>query len=204
MDSALPHLPLWAYVLVAVAFVLVIGRTLRGQDLRIDRLWIMPTLIILLTALALSQRPATELPVMAFQASAALGGAALGWWRGPFTLVRIDAQTEKLTSYSSPIGMIILLGVVAVRFVFRVWILEHAQAFNLTVGEVTDALLLFAVGLVCAERVELAIRATRALNAAKAEKVRSMFAPAQPTGKQRAGPTPVLPPQNPSRRRRGS
>ncbi|HEY8571414.1 hypothetical protein [Phenylobacterium sp.] len=180
----LPHLPLWIYLIVGALFVLVLGRSMSRQTLRIDRLWIVPASLVFLTAVALSQHPATSLPMLALYGSAMLAGAALGWWRGQFTLVTVNPKTEVLTGHTSRIGMAILLGVVGIRLGIRAWVTEHASAFNMTVGEVTDAFLLFAVGLVCAERVEVAIRATRALNDARHEKRRQKIAPL-PAGQRR-------------------
>lgn len=183
--SGLPHLPVWVYVIVAALFVFVLGRTVSRQKLRIDRLWMVPASLVFLTAVALSQHPATRLPMLALYASALCAGAALGWWRGQFTLVTVDPKTEVVTSHTSSVGLVILLGVVAVRMGVRAWITEHASAFNLTVGEVTDAFLLFAVGLVCAERIEVAIRATRALNRARHDKLRQKIAPVSPVQRRR-------------------
>lgn len=185
MDASLPHVPAWVYVVFGVVFVLVVARSLRGSSLRIDRLWIMPVSIVVLTAIALSQRLSHSLPMYALYGSACCAGAALGWWRGQFTLVTVDPETHRLTSHTSPWGMIILLAVLAVRMAFRVWMLEHAEMVHLTANEVTDAFLLFAVGLVVAERVELAIRATTALNRVKAETLRAKIAPVRPVRSRR-------------------
>lgn len=187
MSPALPHLPLWVYVVVAVVFVLVLGRSISRQTLRIDRLWWVPASLVFLTAVAMSQRPATGLPMLMLCAAALFAGAALGWWRGQFTLVTVDPRTEVLTSHTSRLGMVILLGVVAVRMGIRAWVTDHASAFHLTVGEVTDAFLLFAVGLVCAERVEVAIRATRALNRARHDKLRQQISPTPGRARRRGG-----------------
>lgn len=180
MDSALPHLPVWAYIAVAILTVLVVAQSLKGQTLKVGKLWIVPTTLIVLTAVALSQEPARSLPLLALDGSALTGGAALGWWRGQFTKIAIDPKTHALRSYTSPLGMMALLAVVAARMAFRVWFVDNAYVLHLSVNQATDAMLLVALGFVCAERVELGIRGARLLRETRLEQLRQRVSPVPP------------------------
>jgi hypothetical protein len=181
MDLAL-RLPLWAYVLIAGLTVLSVVMGLRGQRLNLGRLWVVPATLIVLTALAFSLEPARPAPVLALDGSALAAGAALGWWRGQFIQISLDPQTYALRSYTSPVGMLALLAVVLARLVFRAWFIEHADALHLSVNEATEAFLVLALGFVCAERIELGLRALRKVRHAKLEALTRKIAPVPTRG----------------------
>jgi hypothetical protein len=92
-------------------------------------------------------------------------GGFLGWQRG--RLIRIDRDSSGgLTQKASPAALILLVAIIALRFAARSYFGPSPDA-NGQMSEqaliATDALLLFAVGLIATTRVELAIRARRIL-----------------------------------------
>jgi hypothetical protein len=97
-------------------------------------------------------------------------GALLGWWRARLTHIAVDPQTHQLTSRASPLGMLVILGLFAVRYGLRAFATQNAGALHLSVKLVADAALVMTVGLVCAQRLEIALRATRLLNGARTAK----------------------------------
>lgn len=159
---------IWTY-LIPLAFVgLAILRNARVRNLRIERLWIAPVIILALTGLALATGQQLPGPRMvAVDVAALVVGAALGWWRGRFTKITVDRETHNLTSQASPVGMLLILGIFAIRFGLRSFAAQNAGALHVSVTEITDTFLLLAVGLVCAQRLEIALRATRLLNEAR-------------------------------------
>jgi hypothetical protein len=111
----------------------------------------------------------TPLMIVIDVAALALG-ALLGWWRARLTTIAVDPQSHQLTSRASPVGMLVILALFAVRYGLRAFATENATALHLSVNIVADAALVMTVGLVCAQRLEIALRATRLLNEARAAK----------------------------------
>ncbi len=158
---------LWIYAIPLAFIVLAMLRGARKRRLRIERMWIAPAVILLATGLAFYAQP-TPRPLWAGIGLAALGaGAVLGWWRGRFTTIAVDAATHDLTSQASPLGMILVLAIMAVRLGLRGYVTRNAGALHASVNDITDAFLLLAVGVVCANRLEMALRATRLLAEAR-------------------------------------
>lgn len=159
----------WVYIIPLVVLVLVFLRNARERRLKIERLWIMPTILLAVAGVTLAfQKPPSVLMIGVYAATFALGALA-GWWRGRLTNITINPETHELTSKASMIGMILILGLMVVRRGVGAYASTHAEALHVSALEVTDALLLLAVGLVCAQRLEIALRATRMLKEARGE-----------------------------------
>jgi hypothetical protein len=158
-------------LLIALGFIAIaLLRNARARRLRVERLWIAPLLILLAAVMALGfgQQHAPRPLMIGVYVLAAAAGAAMGWWRGRFTQITVDPQTHELTSRASPIGMVLILAIFAIRMGLRTLFAQNASALHVSVIEIGDAFLLLAVGLVCAQRLEIALRATRLLNEARA------------------------------------
>lgn len=160
----------WTYLIPLIVIGLVILRNSRARRLRIETLWIAPVMILALVGLSLGQEKQLT-PVMVAADLAALAlGALLGWWRARLTHITVDPGTHQLTSRASPIGMLVILGLFAIRYGVRTFATQNAGALHVSVNLVADAALVMTVGLVCAQRLEIALRATRLLNEARAAK----------------------------------
>ncbi|HEY2750508.1 hypothetical protein [Phenylobacterium sp.] len=168
MPTPPPNAPYWTYMIPLVALALVILRSRRARRLRIETLWIMPVVILALVGLSFSQQ-ATPSPLMLAAYITALAiGALLGWWRARFTHITVDRATHQLTSQASPLGVLLILAIFALRYGIRMFASENASAMHVSVNAVADVALIITVGLVCAQRLEIALRASRLLNEAKA------------------------------------
>lgn len=163
-----PNAPYWTYMVPLVAIALVILRNTRARRLRVETLWIMPVMILVLVALSFSQQRLPSPLMLAIDLAALAVGALLGWWRARFTHITVDPATHQLTSRASPIGMLLILAIFAVRYGIRMYAAENANTLHVSVTAVADAALIISVGLVCAQRLEIALRATRLLNEARA------------------------------------
>jgi hypothetical protein len=128
----------------------------------------MPVVIIALIGLAISQTPPTSTLGIALDVAALILGAALGWWRGRFTHITIDPATHALTSKASIFGMVLILAIFAVRYLMRLYASESASLLHMPVADISDAVLILAVGLVCAQRLEMWLRASKLLAEARA------------------------------------
>jgi hypothetical protein len=154
-----------AYLVPLVAIAMVMLRNSRERKLRIERMWIAPAVVLAMTALVMAQQPPPEATELAIDAAALALGAAAGWWRGRLTHISVDPQSHALTSRTSPLGMLLILGLFALRYALRR--VGAAGALHVSLLQLTDVLMLLAVGIVCAQRLEMALRATRLLRAAR-------------------------------------
>lgn len=166
----------WATLIpIVIAMGLVILRNSRARRLRIEALWISPVIIVVMIGLALwgeSQAAGaggglTLTPInVGLDLAGVVIGAFLGWWRARFTNITIDPVTHDLTSRASPLGMMVIMGILILRTGVRTY--ATGGALGEWAGPVADALLVMSVGLVCAQRLEIYIRASRLLNEARA------------------------------------
>ncbi len=159
----------WATLLpIVIAMALVILRNSRARRLRIEAMWIAPVIIVAMIGLALYAEQARGglnlTPIgIGLDIAGVILGAALGWWRARFTNITIDPETHELTSRASPIGMVVILGILVIRTVIRTYAADKAGALGQWGPPVADALLVMSVGLVCAQRLEIFTRASRLL-----------------------------------------
>ena len=168
MPTPAPGSSYMVYLVPLIFVALIILRNSRARRLRVETLWIMPLVILIAVAATFTQQGMPS-PLMLGIDIAALGvGALLGWWRARFTHITIDPVTHALTSRASPIGMLVLLGIFALRFGIRLYAAQNASSLGLSANAAADAALVISAGLVCAQRLEIALRATRLLNEARA------------------------------------
>ena len=158
----------WTYLIPLLVVGVVILRNSRARTLRFERLWISPAIIMLLAILAFSQNPPPGTIGLTLDVAAVAVGALLGWWRGRASRFTVDPQTHVVTSKVSPAGMLLILGVFALRYLLRSMLGGEWSALHLSAAEATDGFLLLAVGVVSAQRLEWWIRARRMIAEARA------------------------------------
>jgi hypothetical protein len=168
MQQVPPNAQAMAFIVPLVVIALVILRNSRARRLRIETLWIAPLMIVALVGLSLSQEGMPSSLGLAVDAAALAAGGLMGWWRARFTHITIDPASHELTSRASPIGMLVILGVFAVRYGLRMYAAQNASSIGLPVNVIADAALVVSVGLVCAQRLEIFTRASRMLAEARA------------------------------------
>src|SRR5580692_8983709 len=165
MDPAISQgLP---YVIPLVIILVVVRRNLRGRKIRAERLWVYPTILIIgAVPVMLAEGPPTPIAALAMAAGLVLGGV-VGWYRGRLTRITLDAETHELTSQASTAGMILIAAVFALRYGLRMLatpgqsVLPASVHLNATL--ITDVLVLFAVGLMSVQRLEMWLRCRRLL-----------------------------------------
>lgn len=168
MPAPSPTASYAVYLIPLVVIALVILRNSRARRLRIESLWVAPVMIMVLVGLSFSQQGMPTPLMLGVDIGALAVGAALGWWRARFTHITVDPATHELTSRASPVGMLVILGVFALRYAVRLYAAQNAGSLGVSAIAVADAALVISVGLVCAQRLEIALRATRLLNEARA------------------------------------
>jgi len=160
---------------IVIAMGIVILRNSRARRLRIEAMWIAPLIVVALIGLALwgeskaghGGLALTPINIGLDVAGIAVG-AFLGWWRARFTNITIDPVTHELTSRASPVGMVVIMGILVLRTLVRTYTAQNAGALGQWGPPIADALLVMSVGLVCAQRLELFTRASRMLAEARA------------------------------------
>ena len=160
----------WVYLIPLIAVAMIVLRNARERRLKVERLWVSPVLFLALTALTLARQSPPGPAMLAVEAAALGLGALAGWWRGRLTRITVDPATHALTSKTSPLGMLLILALFAVRYGLRSIGSETASALHVSALQITDVLMLPAVGIVCTQRLEIALRATRLLNEARGAK----------------------------------
>jgi hypothetical protein len=159
---------LWiALIAVAVALSLMVFRNRRPRVLRLRWMWVAPVLVVLLIGFGLwgtSYADPAHAPFAAVDWSLLVAGLAVGlaagWWRGKTMVIHRDTDGQ-LKVQASPLGMILILGLLLGRRALSAVLEPHAADMGLAVLAVQDAFMLFAVGLVLAQRAEMYIRARR-------------------------------------------
>ncbi|HZZ31974.1 MAG TPA: hypothetical protein VFE10_08260 [Phenylobacterium sp.] len=169
MPTPPPNAGSAALVIPLVVMALVILRNSRARRLRIETLWIAPVMILALVGLSLSQQGMPSPLLLGIDIAALVIGAGLGWWRARFTHITVNPATHELTSRASPMGMLVILGLFAVRYGVRTYAAQNATSLGVSANAVADAALVISVGLVCAQRLEIALRASRLLEEARAK-----------------------------------
>ncbi|WP_375396942.1 CcdC protein domain-containing protein [uncultured Sphingomonas sp.] len=147
----------------AVIFFFRARRMSQTRPLKLEYLWMFPTLYLVVTILMLVQFPPT--PVGWGICAAALAvGAALGWQRGKTMRITVDPVTHALNQKASVAGIAFIFVLIAVRAAVR----AEGVAMHLNVALLTDALVVLALGLFATQRIEMYLRARRLLDEARA------------------------------------
>jgi hypothetical protein len=164
MSQAEPNII--ATIIAALVVVLVLSfrmrRMKRSVPLRLKRLWIAPTIFVVLAALMLTQFPLKGLDWV-WLGVALLIGAAFGWLRGRLISIAMDPADRTLTMQATPMAIYFLLGLVAIRLGLRTGLGMEAEDWGLSPVFINDIFVTFALGLLLAEALEMAIRARRLL-----------------------------------------
>jgi hypothetical protein len=160
------------FVLPVLILAIILRRNLRARTLRMERLWIYPTVLVVLTILPMGAEPVPSLvSLIGFVLAVAVGGA-IGWYRGRLTKITIDPKTHEFASQASIAGTILIGVVFAVRYGVRMALDGGgAGAFagrRLDVAGISQGLMLFLVAMLSVQRVEMFLRCRRLLADARA------------------------------------
>jgi hypothetical protein len=158
-------------LLVAVVMALRFSRMrAQGQrQLRLEQLWVIPTVFLVLAAALFWRTPPAGLGWL-YAGLALAVGAGVGWWRGSMMRITINPATHTLNQAASPAAIIFLVGIFALRFGARYVLMQ--QGGRGTAALVTDCLMAFAAAMFSAQRLEMYLRGRRLLATAQARPVR--------------------------------
>lgn len=152
-------------IAIAVVVPLVLLRNRKPRTLRPEFLWVSPLIVVLAIAggfwgiSAAGQGPAPVEPLSLLILAVGLGlGVAFGWQRGKMTTIHKEPDGT-LKAQASPIGLIIIIAVLVARRFLEGWLETHAAEWHVNPLAIIEAFMLFAAGMVVAQRVEMFIRA---------------------------------------------
>lgn len=170
-----PSIAVAAGLGVALLIMLLrIRRLGKKRKVRIERMWIGPAIFIAMAGYMIHAFPPPNSPLVygSMVAATVLGGV-MGWFRGKFTKITVDVETQELMSQMSPWGLVFLLAIILARMGLRRVLTGHVSAAALT-----DSFLVFYVGSVVVRRVEIFLRCRRILAEAQAAKLAGEATPA--------------------------
>lgn len=156
------------FIVLLVLLPIILLRNRTPRTLRVKWMWVTPAIIVPLMGLALwgtSQQPGIDhapfdaVSWLILALGLILGGAA-GWWRGKMTTIEKHADGT-LKAQASPLGIILIVGLFLARNTLRSVLEPHAAAWHLNALAIADAFLLFVVGMIVVQRIEMFIRARR-------------------------------------------
>jgi hypothetical protein len=84
--------------------------------------------------------------------------------------IDVNPETHALTTQASPIGVLLILAVLALRMLLRGAAIESRSALGLPASTITDALVLLLGAMVVLQSLEMWLRAQRLLDQARAAK----------------------------------
>ena len=154
-------------VVFAVIFAFRIRRMSQMRPLKLEQLWIVPAIYLVVVVASFVANPPTPLG-WAMAAVGAAVGSVLGWYRGKTVAIHVDPATHSLNQKASPLGMLILLVLVGAKVAVR----AEGQATHLDVASLTDALLGLALGTFAAMRAEMYLRGSRLVASSRATAAR--------------------------------
>ncbi len=147
----------WAFVggCVALALFFRLRRFGKPHRLRLETLWIVPTVFILLAGMILWQYP----PGWMWIAIGCGAGAGIGWWRASNIEISIDPETGHLNQRSSWGGLIVIGVFMLVRWLLRWAVMLGDAQWRFGVVLISDIFIAMAVGALSAYRLGIGLRA---------------------------------------------
>lgn len=151
---------------IAFALAMRFRRMRRGRRLRLAWLWVVPLLVGSIAGALLYFAPPS--PFGWAVCALALGiGALLGWQRARLVDVTIDPDSHQLSQRESPLAMLFILLIIAIRLAIRRYGGAEAEAWQLNALVISDALVVMAFGLLATQRLVLWQRGRALLMAAR-------------------------------------
>ena len=160
------------YVIIPIVLIVLVLRLRsmsKGRPLKIEWLWLTPALLILMAGLLLAQFPPVGMDWAWLPLPLALGGV-LGWYRGKMMHIEVDQETHALQSRASPAALYLIVAIVVLRYALNFLARTEAQAWRISPQFITDLFMMFGVGVIGVQRVEMMLRARRLLTEARAAK----------------------------------
>jgi hypothetical protein len=163
--------PLIGYIIMAVVLSVVLlirfRRMNKSRPLKVEQLWIVPTLYLVVAVIAFATTPPSAAGWAGSIIACALGGA-LGWQRGRLMRIEVDPESHDVTMVQSPAAFLFIVVLIAIRSGLRGAAQNEVVNFlHMSPASITDILVAFALGLLAVQRLEMFLRARRLLEEAR-------------------------------------
>jgi len=148
---------------IIVVMALRMRRMGKIRPLKLETLWVVPAIYLVVAVLMFVQLPPTGWVAIA----AAIGlviGAGVGWQRGKMMHIHVDPETHALNQKASPAAIFFLIALILVRMAARSLL---GQESGVSPAMLTDPLIAFALGMFTLQRVEMYLRAKRLVEEAR-------------------------------------
>jgi hypothetical protein len=161
-------------LLIIVPILLFRMRTMsRKRRLKLGMLWLRPgALLVVCTAVIVLPRvlhapgqplqPFGMLDLAVIAAAIALG-AVPGWYMGRTMKIDVHPEDGTLMVQSSPIGLLVILGLVVLRMGVRAGAGYEAQALHLNLGLIFEGLIVFSTTVFTVRSLEMYLRAKKVM-----------------------------------------
>ena len=152
--------PMAGIGLAALFMMFRVSRGLKPHPVRPLMMWVIPGILLVGTLAVLSRSPPRLLD-SAWILLSVLAGSALGWQRGRLTTITLAPQTGAPMAKASPAAMVFILALMVVRSTLRAAGESQAASWKLDSVLLTELFLGFALGMLCAQRLEMWLRIRR-------------------------------------------
>ena len=160
-------------VLIAVVFLFRARRVGKPQPLKLGLLWIRPALLLAACAVVLLLPQRGVAPIQwtamdwAILAAGAALGAAGGWQLGRTMAIEVHPENGTLMVTSSPIGFLVLIGLVVLRQIVRTEAGMAGADWPVNPAVIVDALIVFTAAMFAMRSAEMVLRAKQVMKQAK-------------------------------------
>jgi hypothetical protein len=161
-------------LVIIIPIILLRARKMsRKQPLKLGLLLIRPIILLVVCALYFLV-PQPGVPPHQFVPMdglllglAAVIGVVGGWYMGRTMTIDVHPEDGTLMVQASPIGLLVILGLVAVRMAIRAGAKMEAESWHLDVALIFDALIIFTAALFVVRSLEMYLRAKKVMEQAK-------------------------------------
>jgi hypothetical protein len=154
------------YLVTLLVVALVARRIMKAQEprkLKLNRLWILPGVLVAVTILTLANGRTPSLLVIGAYVLAAAAGGAFGWFRVHTLEFTVAPDTREISTKASPLGALLLVGLLVFRYGLKYALnLEHVNGAALV--RWTDGLLVFGVAILVAQSAHTWLRVRHLLS----------------------------------------
>lgn len=156
------------YLVPLLVGALLLRRAMRAQKakrVRLATLWIIPSLLLLVTLSSLARERAVGIGVATAFVAAAAAGAAIGWYRVHTLEFSVDPEKGRILARANQWGAAIVVGLIAVRYLADIALKKLGFTAGVDLMHATDGMLVFTTAILVARSVHTWVRARAALEA---------------------------------------
>lgn len=150
------------YLLPLLIAAIFLRRALRAQKpktIRVQRLWIFPTLLLACTLLSLEREHQPGfLVILLFMVASALG-AAIGWFRVHTLEFSFDEESGVVSARATRLGALLIFALIALRYAADLGLKKLGLSVGTDLVHATDAMLVLWTSMFVARSVHTWIRA---------------------------------------------